>query len=389
MPTADPALGFWLRYAAREGALCDETDESAYVVLPDPLQAAFGLPEETNVTADPEVAREDGAMLVAPGHPALNAAADRVLSAGDAGWSRLAWPVRVPPTPDALLSRAREAFPVDHGRIDATGAPSRVLRPVLRVGALVDFTVSMDASFSELVECWVDARSGLELPERVRRALAGAEVGGRGGAGPGGEPAGARRAGGGEPAPAGPDERDERDERPAVLPPNLVRAIRASYQLIAERAGVRSADLAADVGGARDAEIARALAYYAEALASIERRRANAPPDRRRMLDARAEATRAERVRRVNEIREKYRSQLDIRPIRLHLVEVPALELPVDVLRGPRRYPMVVHWWLPAGAFADVRCPSCGRAAPLVAAKDRLGCENCLVSVVQRATSAR
>jgi hypothetical protein len=369
MLTTDPALGFWLRYAAREGALCDESDESdesAFVVLPDPLQAAFGMPEETVVTADPEVAREDGAMLVAPGHPALSAAADRVLSTGDAGRLRLAWPAKAPPSPEVLLARARDAFPVDHGRIDAAGAPERVLRPVLRVGALVDFTVSMDASFSELVECWVDARAGLELPARVRDALAAAEV--RDGT--------ADAAGGGGAAGYG---------RPAVLPPDLVRSVRASYRLIAERAEVRSADLSADVGGARDAEIARALAYYADALDSIERRRSGAPPDRARMLDARAQATRAERVRRIDEIREKYRSQLDIRPIRLHLVEVPALELPVDVRRGPRRYPMVLYWWLPAGAFADLRCPSCGHCAPLVAAKDRLGCENCLVSMVQRA----
>jgi hypothetical protein len=350
MPITDPALGFFLRYAAREGALREDGEESSFVVLPDEIRAAFGLPEETVVTADPEVAREDGAVLMVPGHPALNGAAERVLAAGDAGTLRLAWPARVPPSPEVLLARARDQFPVDHGRIDATGGPRRVLLPALRVGTLVQFTVSMEVGFCEQVECWVDGRSGLAIRAEVRRALAAAAVE------PGGQPAASA---------------------PASVAPDLARSVAAAHTLIARQAEARSIELSAEATGSRDAEIARARAYYAEALASIARRRKTAAPDRAQMLDARAEATRAERVRRINEIEEKYRSQVEIRPIRLHLVEVPGLELPVDVLRGPRRYPLLLHWILPAGSFADVRCPSCGSPASLVAGKDRLGCADC------------
>jgi hypothetical protein len=49
------------------------------------LQQAFHLPEEVAVTADPEVAEEEGAMLLIPGHPLLEQAAAQVLEQGDAG----------------------------------------------------------------------------------------------------------------------------------------------------------------------------------------------------------------------------------------------------------------------------------------------------------------
>lgn len=75
---------------------------------------------------------------------------------------------------------------------------------------------------------------------------------------------------------------------------------------------------------------------------------------------------------------EKYRPRHSVQPFRLHLLLVPTLSLPVVVRRGPRRYPRVLDWLLPAGRFASVGCPSCGRPDPLVAGKERLGCESCL-----------
>ncbi|WP_250291788.1 hypothetical protein [Frankia sp. CiP1_Cm_nod1] len=355
MPVTDPALRFWLRYATREGALWEEGAQASLVVLPQRLAGAFSLPEEVLVTSDPEVAREDGATLIAPGHPALDQAADAILTTGDAGRLTLAWPTRVPPGADTLLAHARDRFPVDHGRLDAAGPPRRVLLPVLRVGALVHFDVSMESSFQERMDCWVDGRSGLEITDGVWRALA-----------------------------AQSPEADDTPaaSRPIALPPDLVRAVREAYRLIDARAAVRSAVIAKDAEDERAAEIRRVERYYSDALASIARRRATAGADRVAMLDARAEATRAERVRRLAEIEDKHRSRIDIRPIRLHVVEVPALELPVDVLRGPRRYPLLLHWMFGVSTFARVRCPSCGEPAPLVAAKDRLGCERCLPSRV-------
>jgi len=83
---ADPALEFWLRHVATEGGLWEPSGDSAYVVLPSALSAAYRLPEELQVTVDPDVAREEGATLLAAGHPALAEAADRVLAAGDAGY---------------------------------------------------------------------------------------------------------------------------------------------------------------------------------------------------------------------------------------------------------------------------------------------------------------
>ena len=132
---------------------------------------------------------------------------------------------------------------------------------------------------------------------------------------------------------------------------------------------------------AADAERARAEKYYAEALASLARRQASAAPDRRALLAARADGVRAEEKRRLAEIDEKYTPRYEIRPYRLHLLHVPALRIPVDVLRGARRFPLVLEWLLPAAAFAPPRCPSCGanaRTWPLVAAKTHLGCARCL-----------
>ena len=89
---ADPALGFWLRHVAAEGGLWEPAGDSRYVVLPPQLRDAYRLPEELRVTADPDVAREDGATLLAAGHPVLAEAADRVLACGDAGYLLLARP---------------------------------------------------------------------------------------------------------------------------------------------------------------------------------------------------------------------------------------------------------------------------------------------------------
>ena len=63
MPAAasEPALSFWLHYAQREGALVEDGAEQAVVILPPELQRANELPEELTVSADPDVAREDGA----------------------------------------------------------------------------------------------------------------------------------------------------------------------------------------------------------------------------------------------------------------------------------------------------------------------------------------
>ena len=80
--TADPALEFWLRHVAADGGLWEPAGDSAYVVLPRQLRDAYRLPEELRVTADPDVAREEGATLLTAGHPILAEAADRVLAAG-------------------------------------------------------------------------------------------------------------------------------------------------------------------------------------------------------------------------------------------------------------------------------------------------------------------
>ncbi len=342
---ADPALGFWLRHVAAAGGLWEPEGPAAYVVLPPPLRDAYRLPEELRVTADPDVAREDGAALLAAGHPVLAEAADRVLTSGDAGHLVLARPASVPPAREVLLTELRDAFPVGHGRIDLAGELEVVLHPVARVGALITYELSAEDRFQEQAERWVDVPARRELPAALATHLARAEISERGVA------------------------------RPAE---GLLPAIGEAHRLIDAGATARREALGAEVIGACQAESGRAAAYYADAISGIERRLATAPADRRAVLEQRLRSTREEKARRLAEIAEKYEARHTIRPYRLHVIHVPGLRVSVDVRRGDRRYPMIFDWLLPAGAYAPVRCPSCGGEAPLVAGKLKLGCETCL-----------
>jgi hypothetical protein len=342
---ADPALDFWLRHVLAEGGLCEPSGDSAYVVLPSVLSAAYRLPEELQVTADPDVAREEGATLLAAGHPALAEAADHVLAAGDAGYLCLERPAAVPPGREVLQAAVREAFPVDHGKIEVSGEPSFVLHSVIRVGALITYELSAEDHFQEEAQRWVDVPSRRELPAAVAGSLSRTFI----------------------------------SER-AVVPgtENLLPSIAYAHGLMDSAAAARRSVLAAEVSGGFEAERGRAVAYYADAIAGIERRLASAPPERRAVLEQRLVATREEQARRLAEIEEKYQARHAIKPYRLHVLLVPALRLPADVLRGSRRYPMSFDWLLPAAVFAPVRCPSCSAEAALVAGKEKLGCETCL-----------
>jgi len=352
--TADGGLAFWLSYVESRGGLWERSGDTALVMIPPQLQRRLELPEEFAVTEHPDVAREEGVALLGAGHPLLMAAAEDVLSADDTGVLRLAVPAARPPDDARLLERAREAFPVDHGRIDASGPAERSLRQVLWVGAMVTYTASADDRFHERAECWVDVPSRHELPEqaveRMRRLAA--------------------------------------DGSPAGVAPNLAElppALAAAHRLLDQAATGRCRELAGgSVRAAAEAERARAEKYYAEALASLARRQANAALDRQALLAARMDSVRAEERRRLAEIDEKYTPRHQIRPYRLHLLYVPALRLPVDVLRGTRRFPLVLEWLLSAGAFAPLCCPGCGANAgnwPLVAAKTHLGCVRCMSKV--------
>lgn len=343
---ADPALRFWLAYASSEGALVEQRYDDALVLLPPALQASLDLPEELTVTADPAAAREDGSLLVAAGHPLAQQAAEDVLDQGDVGVRHLAWPARTPPAPEVLQSRARDWLPVDHGRVDLTEEPSPVYLPVLRLGVLVHHAVSLDHRFQERDEAWVDATTGVVLDSSTAAALAAAAD---------------------APAAVGVGE----------LAADLAGAVAAADDALTARADARLAGLVGESAGARAEELTQASTYYAAQLDSIQRRRGTADPDRRRALDAQAEATTVERERRLAEIDEKFRARHELQPFRAHLVLVPALRLDVVVRRGPRSYPLALSWLLPSAGFAPVRCPHCASRSDLVAGRHHLGCRRC------------
>jgi hypothetical protein len=342
----DPALRFWVEYAQAEGALCEAEAETAELILPSALQRAFGLPETVTVTSDPDVAEEDGAVLLSIGHAALDAAAARVLARGDIGRAFLPWPPQASRTSrEALLAHARSAIGIDHGRIDAARDPVPVYYPLLRVGALVTYT--LDDRYQECEELWVDGCVGHVLSAGIVRAVRSEHVS------------------------------EQRQAGAPLVPPDLRRAVGAAHAAIDERAARRASALEREAHlGLRD-EQQRAENYYDEVLAALEQRRAAAPAERRPLLAARAEATELERRRRLREIAAKFESSRSITPYRLNLLFAPALAFAVDVRRGERRYPFTLHWLFSAGCFAPLCCPNCNSFESLVAERTRLGCRRC------------
>lgn len=353
-----PAFAFWLDYLDARGGLWEQSGDTVLAVLPDQVAAAHDLPESALITDDPDIAREDGVLFLGAGHPEIDKAADAVVEEGDVAALTIAHAAKPMSTED-VLARVRDQVPVDHGRIDATAAPIRTHRAVLRLGVLVSHTVSAEETFTEVAECLVDVASRIAWPEddaaRVRNAAVTAE------------------------------------DKPGRVPrtTDLVPALAAAHQLLDEAATVRGQALAAGADAERAEEIARAADYYAAALAAIDKRRADADPHRAALLDSRAQATLAERDRRLAEITEKYRHSHALRPYRLQLIDIPAWRLATDVRRGDRRWSFTFDYLPLLGTVAPPRCPNCQAHAPLVAAKTHLGCATCLPAATPTTPTTR
>ncbi len=356
---SEPALRFLVDLVEAEGGIAEDRGDSVLLLVAPALREQLGLPEELTATDDPEVASEEGALLAVPGQALVVDAAEAVLRRGDAGWRHLDWPSSPPPTAERLEQAARDAFPVDHGRIDVEGQPTARWLPVLQVAALIEHRVSVEQRHEERAEVWVDARTGISLPAHLADAL--------------GAVAGVPGAGAGH----------------VRLEPSITPAVRAAHHVLDGRAAERQAALVHDARRALHEERERVDAYYRAALASIDVRRISAAPDRARLYDAQEETTRAEWSRRREETEAKFAGSRAIVPFRLHLVEVPALEVPVTVRRGPRTFGLDLHWLLPFACFLPLRCPHCGAGAPLVAGRDRLGCRTCQTRAVTGGTSDR
>lgn len=345
--TPDPSLTFWLQAAEARGALVEDRGDVALAIVPDALQRELGIAEEVAVTADPEAAREEGAVLLLPGEPLLERMITSVLARGDVGCVHLPWPPAPPPGPTALLERARDLVPVDHGRIDPGGPPAPLYAGVLRVAGLVTYDISSQHRFRETQEVWVDAGTGTPVGVGDREVLRSSNLN------PG--------------VPA---------DHP-VLAPDLEVAVRGANALIGAVSEARCRDLAAEAAADIAEQVATVRARHRAALEAIARRRADTPAERQRSLDEREQELRSEHDVRVRELEEGLAVTHRVTPFRIHLVLVPALALPVEVRRGGRRYPFSLTWLVPSSSFAPSRCPSCGTAAVLAAGRDRLGCRVC------------
>lgn len=340
------SVDFFVRYAESQGALAELVPEGALVVLPDILGRRLQLGEEVRLTEDPEVAREDGFVLLSPGHPVLTGAAQAVLERGDVGCVQVPRNPGPPPAFDVLERVAREQVHAEHGRVEMTGPPNASALLVLRVGALITYGISIDQRVQELEEVWVEAASGELLPDelRVRVAAAATEPG----------------------APSG--------SRPRTVVEHGLDRARAE---LATRAGRRSLELARQTSARLRAQLAVVDDYYQRVIAGIDERRTRAPEERARLLASQAEATRGEWDRRRAEVADDLTPSYEMYPFRLHLVSVPAYHVPSVVRRGARAYELALTYVPLVSGFMPPRCPGCGSPEPLVAGKDRLGCRAC------------
>jgi hypothetical protein len=345
MSHPDSGINFLVDYAETEGALAERVPEGALLLLPEQVRAGLGVPEELRLTEDPETAREDGYLLITAGHPLLMTAAGTVLSSGDVGCSTLAGPARPPPTPAALEGKAREQIFADHGRIDVTAMPRATTVAVVRVGALLTYSVSIDERVQELEEVWVFARSGSAIPDVLRERLRSAAL----------EP--------GVPEGLG-----------APPPESVVGA----HDLLGARARWRVGDLARQTSARMSGQLEVVDDYYGRVLSSIDERLRRAASDRAAMLTEQAEATRREWTRRRSEVTDDLTPTFEVKPFRLHLVGVPAYTVQAVLRRGTRTYQLHLDYLPVLSGFLHPSCPSCGSQAVLVVGKDRLGCRQCM-----------
>jgi hypothetical protein len=346
--TSGSGIDFLVSYAQAEGALAEPVPEGAILLLPDELSAVLNLPEEIGLTEDPETAREDDFLLVAAGHPLLMAAAGTVLERGDVGCSSLPRSAGLPPTPSALEERARQQIHPDHGRIDVNSTPEASNVMVLRVGALLTYSISIDERVQELEEVWVAADSGRAVPGELRERL-----------------------------------------RTAALEPGVATASEVSvgesvaraHDLLRARAQSRVEDLARQTSVRLRGQLDVVDDYYRRVMTSIDERLARATGTRVAMLEEQGEASKREWARRRSEVADDLTPSFEVRPFRLHLVAVPSYTVPAVVRRGPRLYQLTLRYIPALSSFLPVPCPLCGEQAALVAGKDRLGCRRCMAPV--------
>ncbi|MGH2927493.1 MAG: hypothetical protein ACRDL8_04765, partial [Solirubrobacteraceae bacterium] len=350
--TVEPALRFFVDLVEAEGGAVQHLADSVLVLLDGDLQHRLGLPEELLVSGDPEVVSEEGGLLAVPGQPVIVDAAEMVLRRGDAGWRHVEWPATADPSREVLQQAARDQVVVDHGRLDLEGQPAARYLPVLQVAALLEHRVLLDERSDERASVHVDACTSSVLAPRLADEL------GRLSSRPG------------------------RGTGHARAEPDLLPALVAAHAALDARAAERQAALVREARVALRSELDRVDAYYHATLASIDTRRAGAADEKTRLYDAQEQATRAEWARRRQETEEKFSGSREVLPFRLHVLEVPGLQVPVTVRRGARAYGLQLDWVLPLGCFLPRPCPSCGALQPLVAGRDRLGCQACLPRLV-------
>jgi hypothetical protein len=228
------------------------------------------------------------------------------------------------------------------------GTPKVTHVIVLRVGALLTYSVSIDERVQELQEAWVFADSGRAVPtelcDRLRtRAL-------------------------------------EPGVEPGIVAP-IGAGVAGAHDLLCGAARRRVDQLARQTSTRLRGQLEVVDDYYGRLLSSIDERLQRAAGDRVAMLTEQADATKREWTRRRSEVADDLTPSFGVKPFRLHLVSVPSYAVEAAVRRGARTYALPLTYLPILSSYLPPLCPSCGSLAILVAGKDQLGCRICMVPV--------
>lgn len=347
---------FVMDLVAASGGIVEAPEDGVlHAALPADTARKLGLPEFAVLVFDYDAARETPeAEFVTFGSPVL----DRLTSLGiDLGRVTRQYAVvpsvRVPPN---LMDR-----------IEARIGFNRSRRPVLRTTsievyerAVFRFVVSYisDERFVEALMVAVDTTTLADDTDLLDEARGvyfspqpphGAGDGDGDGVGVG---VGARVGEGPLPAAA--------DRRPSC---DYGEVVRKAVACLRARVRPRLAVYQAEVRGYCEKELTTVLGFYEKTMADLVARRDAAAddPDKRARIDAKIEACRLDRERRISDVVGKYKMTAQARLDSVTLQVMPRVKALLEVEHKNTIYTQPVYYNLATNAVEPLACPRCGR----------------------------
>jgi len=140
-------------------------------------------------------------------------------------------------------------------------------------------------------------------------------------------------------------------------------ALEVALRNLKERISVRLRDYQKLMDLYCHEELTKVLAFYEENVRDLEKRldRAGEDEEKKRKLRAKIQAALVEKGRRVQDLLEKYRVQVEVRLDSVVSVLVPKVKAVLDIQHKNEKYSQVVYYNLAANEVELPVCPACGR----------------------------